>query len=109
MNAILLIIVLSVFALIVSTLFTMYPESVIPIWFQIPIALFLGYFIKKGNNVILLSIFALTLMYGSVKQFLNKLDPRIETIIVFKVGLFNNNIIYKCMYWSGVTPRYKFI
>lgn len=63
---ILLMIVLSVFALIVSTLFAMYPESVIPIWGQIPIAIFLGYAIKKGGNEIFLSVIALILMYGSI-------------------------------------------
>lgn len=63
---ILLFIVLSVFALIVATLFILYPESVIPVWFQIPIAIWLGYQIKKGRSEMLYAIIALLLMYGSI-------------------------------------------
>ena len=62
----LLFIVLAVFALTVSTLFILYPESVIPVWSQIPIAVFLGYLLNQGKNEILYSILALMLMYGSI-------------------------------------------
>lgn len=62
----LLLIVLAVFAMIVSTLFVLYPESVIPVWFQIPIALWLGYQIRKGRNDLFYSIIALIILYGSV-------------------------------------------
>jgi carbon starvation protein len=63
---ILLFIVLSVFALIVATLFILYPESVIPVWFQIPIAVWLGYQIRKGKSEILYAIIALLLMYATI-------------------------------------------
>lgn len=62
----LLLIVLSIFAMIVSTLFIMYPESVIPIWLQIPIAIGLGRQIKKGKHVYLYSFLALIGMYVSI-------------------------------------------
>ncbi|MBN1115890.1 MAG: carbon starvation protein A [Bacteroidales bacterium] len=63
---VLLTIVLSVFALIVSTLFVLYPESVIPIWLQIPIAILLGRIIKRGGNKIVYSIIAIILMYVTI-------------------------------------------
>lgn len=62
----LLLIVLAVFAMIVSTLFVMYPESVIPVWFQIPVALWLGHQIRKGRNDLIYSIIALIILYSSV-------------------------------------------
>jgi carbon starvation protein len=62
----LLFIVLAVFATIVATLFKMYPEAVIPVWFQIPIAVWLGWQIRKGKNELLYSLIALLLMYGSI-------------------------------------------
>ncbi len=62
----LLFIVLSVFALIVATLFILYPAAVIPIWLQIPIALWLGRQIEKGKSDLLYSIIALLLMYASI-------------------------------------------
>mgnify|MGYP006282653823 FL=1 len=62
----LLFIVLAVFAMIVSSLFVMYPESVIPVWFQIPVALWLGRQIRKGKNDLLYSVIGLLMLYGFV-------------------------------------------
>lgn len=62
----LLFIVLAVFAMIVGSLFVMYPESVIPVWFQIPVAVWLGWQIRRGKNDLLYSIIALFLLYGFV-------------------------------------------
>lgn len=81
---ILLFIVLSVFALIVATLFILYPESVIPVWFQIPIAIWLGYQIRQGKNEMLYAIIALLLMYGSI--FLGILYP----VDLSKLSIFHN-------------------
>ena len=62
----LLFIVLAVFAMIVATLFVMYPEAVIPVWFQIPVAVWLGWQIRRGKNDLVYSILALLLLYGFV-------------------------------------------
>jgi carbon starvation protein len=62
----LLFIVLAVFAMIVGSLFVMYPETVIPVWFQIPVAVWLGAQIRKGKNHLAYSIPALLLLYASV-------------------------------------------
>lgn len=60
----LLLIVIAVFALIIAILFEMYPQSVIPIWLEIPIAVWLGYRVyHKNGNLLRLSIFAVALMY----------------------------------------------
>lgn len=62
----LLFIVLAVFAMIVSSLFVMYPEAVIPVWAQIPVAVWLGWQIRKGKNDLIYSIIALLFLYGFV-------------------------------------------
>jgi len=62
----LLFIVLSVFAMIVGVLFELYPEAVFPVWMQIPIAVGLGWAIRKGWNDLLFSIIAVILMYVTV-------------------------------------------
>jgi carbon starvation protein len=62
----LLFIVLSVFAMIVGVLFELYPESVFPVWMQIPIAVWLGWMIRRGKNDLLYSILAVLLMYATV-------------------------------------------
>lgn len=62
----LLFIVLSVFAMIVALLFVMYPEAVLPVWMQIPIAVWLGWEINKGKNDVVYSIIGVVLLYLSV-------------------------------------------
>ena len=60
-------IVVAIFGLVIAILFKMYPESVIPVWLQIPIAVYLGYIVyKKGANLALWSIIAVVVMYLTV-------------------------------------------
>ena len=62
----LLFIVLAVFAMIVASLFVNYPEAVIPVWAQIPVAVWLGWKIRQGKNELIWSIVALLLLYAFV-------------------------------------------
>ncbi len=60
-------IVIAIFAMIMGILFDMYPQSVFPVWMEIPIAMVLGYLVyRKGKNVTLLSILAVVLMYITI-------------------------------------------
>jgi len=50
-----------------AIVFNMYPASVLPVWFEIVIAVYLGYLIyKKGANVMTWSIIAVAVMYFTV-------------------------------------------
>jgi carbon starvation protein len=45
-------IVIAIFGLVIAVVFNMYPTSVLPVWLEVPIAVYLGYLIyKKGVNV----------------------------------------------------------
>jgi carbon starvation protein len=62
-----LLIVIAIFGLIMAVIFDMFPESVFPMWFQIPIAVWLGWMIyKKKGNLALFSIIAVILMYLTI-------------------------------------------
>ncbi len=62
-----LLIVLAIFVLVIATLFTLYPQSVAPVWLQIPIAMVLGWLLyKKQANALLWSLVALVLLYATV-------------------------------------------
>ncbi len=62
--ALLLLIVIAIFAMIIAILFNLYPQSVIPIWSEIPIAMALGWAIyKKGLPPLPMSLVALALLY----------------------------------------------
>ena len=60
-------IVIAVFGLIIAIIFAMYPQSVLAVWVEVPIAMALGYLVyKKGRGVMALSIYAVILMYLAV-------------------------------------------
>lgn len=62
-----LLILVAIFGLIVAIIFSMYPQSVLPVWCEIPIALLLGYMVyRKGGNVTVFTFLAVTLMYITV-------------------------------------------
>jgi carbon starvation protein len=57
-------IVIAIFGLIIAIIFAMYPQSVVAVWIEVPIAMYLGYLVyKKGKNVTGLSLWAVLLMY----------------------------------------------
>lgn len=43
-------IVIAIFGLIIAIIFRLFPESVIPVWFEIPIALFFGFAIRRFSK-----------------------------------------------------------
>jgi carbon starvation protein len=60
-------IVIAIFGVVIAVVFNLYPTSVLPVWLEIPIAIYLGYLIyKKGANVMLWSIIAVIAMYVTV-------------------------------------------
>ncbi len=56
--------IIAIFAMIIAMLFTLYPQSVIPVWSEIPIAMVLGWWVyaRKGD-IFWPSILAVGLMY----------------------------------------------
>jgi carbon starvation protein len=60
-------IVIAVFAMIIGLVFGMYPDSVFPIWMEVPIALGLGYAIyRRKASVVPATLVAVLCMYGTV-------------------------------------------
>jgi carbon starvation protein len=62
--AVSLFIVLAVLCLVMAVLFTMYPQSVIPVWVQIPLALMIGQLVyRRGMKPLPLSLIAVAIVY----------------------------------------------
>lgn len=59
-------IVLAVFGLVIAAVFAIYPSSVIPVFLQIPIAIALGIWLRRGGSLLLGTAVAVILMYGSI-------------------------------------------
>jgi len=64
---ILLLIVIAIFGMVIASVFSRFPESVFPVWLEIPIALALGWSVYKRKwNVTLVTTIAVILMYIAV-------------------------------------------
>ena len=60
-------IVIAIFGLVIAIIFSMYPQSVLAVWVEVPIAIYLGYLIyQKGKNAMTWSIYAIIAMYVCV-------------------------------------------
>jgi len=58
---------IAILGLVMAIIFDMYPGSVLPIWLEIPIAIYLGYFIfSKDKNFFVWSFGAVAFMYLTV-------------------------------------------
>lgn len=60
-------IVIAVFGLVIATIFSIYPESVLSVWTAMPLAVLVGFVIyKRGGNLFVMSAIALTVLYLTV-------------------------------------------
>jgi carbon starvation protein len=60
-------IVIAVFGWVIATVFRMFPESILPVFLQIPIAIWIGVKVhRRGRNLLTPSLIALGLMYATV-------------------------------------------
>lgn len=60
-------IVLAIFGLVIASIFKMYPESVLSVWIEIPLAIVIGWWVyKKHGGLLIPSLIALGLMYVAI-------------------------------------------
>lgn len=60
-------VVLAIFGLIIASVFRLFPESILPVWLQIPIAVWIGLTVhRRGGRLLVPSLIALGLMYATV-------------------------------------------
>jgi len=105
----LLLIVLAVFAMIVGVLFEKYPESVFPVWFQIPVAVWLGWNIRKGKSDLLYSIIAVVLLYISIYAGVYYLPPITVPPIMGSSVVTWALILYVYAFFASTIPVQKLL
>ncbi len=60
-------IVLAIFGLVIASIFTKYPESVLAVWISLPIAIFIGIRVRQGSpNLLLMSLCSLVVIYVAI-------------------------------------------
>ena len=78
-----LLLVIAVFGMVIAIVFARFPSSIVPVWFQIPIAVGLGYVVYKRNgNVLVSTAVSVAGMYAFIAlgAYLEKVHPGITTI-----------------------------
>ncbi len=96
-------IVLAIFGLVIATVFRLYPESIWPVWLQIPIAIGLGVWLKRGGGLIPGTAIAIGLMYTTIVvaanfEWARPVLPAAITDIISPVG-----------FWTLILLAYVFI
>ncbi len=96
--------VIAVFALIIALLFVMYPNSVLAVWIEIPIALWLGRQVRRGGaNLFNLSLIGVVLMYLAV--FTGAYLPiRLPTIFQLSPVLLWMIILFVYAFIASIVP-----
>jgi len=97
-------IVLAIFGLVIATIFKLYPSSVVPVFLQIPIAIALGVWLKKGKSLALGSLLSVALMYASI-IWSSSVDW--STIQFFPAALTNHLSLVAI--WTIILMIYVFI
>ncbi len=60
-------IVIAIFGVVIASVFSLFPASVIPVWLQLPIAIWLGFMVyKRGKSHIAFGLIATGLMYATI-------------------------------------------
>ncbi|MFQ5952819.1 MAG: carbon starvation protein A [Candidatus Omnitrophota bacterium] len=105
-------IVVAIFGMVIAMIFRMYPQSVFPVWIQIPIAMTVGWLAYRKNfNITIMSIIAVILMYISIiigvhfplsMPAIGGLAPMTIWIILLFIYAFIASVL---PVWSLLQPR----
>jgi len=102
-----LLIIIAIFGVVIATVFKLYPQSVLAVWLQLPIAVGLGWAIyKKKANVALSTLMAVALMYGAIalgawNQHLGWVPTSFpETWVVPPTGVWTIVLLIYCWFAS---------
>jgi len=102
-----LLIIIAIFGVVIATVFKLYPQSVLAVWLQLPIAVGLGWAIyKKKANVALSTLMAVSLMYGAIalgawNQHLGLVPTSFpETWVVPPTGVWTIVLLIYCWFAS---------
>jgi carbon starvation protein len=100
-------VVLAIFGVVIASIFSEYPESVLPVWISLPIAVVIGVRVyRRGGGLLLPSLLALLVMYAAVWVGAYHLPIDIESILgVTRLGPFPNAV----MIWTIVLLIYCFV
>jgi len=103
-------IVLAIFGLVIASIFKIYPESVLSVWIEIPIAVAIGFWVyRKGGGLLLPSLLALGLLYVGVYvgvYYLPITLPVSNPVVAWTLALMTYCFIASVLpVWTLLQPR----
>ncbi len=103
-------IVLAIFGLVIASIFKIYPQSVLPVWISLPIAVVVGIMVRKSAaNLLPLSLISLLLIYASVwigAYYLPIVLPVDNPVVVWTIILLGYCAVASVLpVWLLLQPR----
>lgn len=101
-------VVLAIFGLVIAVIFALYPESVLSVLIEIPLAIAIGFWIHRaGKSLLIPSLIALGVMY--VAMYVGAYHFQIDLGAWFKIPLFGDTLASVVVVWTLVLFVYCFI
>ncbi|MEW4451594.1 carbon starvation protein A [Bremerella sp. JC817] len=107
-----LMVVLAIFGLVVASIFAFYPQTVLPVWISMPIAIALGiYTRKKDAHLLFPSLVALVIVYVSIYVGVYYLPVDLTAILQNVLGpdLAANPYLSSLVIWTVILLIYCFV
>ncbi len=107
-----LMVVLAIFGLVVAVIFAQYPQTVLPVWISMPIAIGMGlYARRKGAHLLVPSLVALFIVYASILVGVYYLPIDLGAILSSVLGqsLAQNPYLSPLVVWTLILLIYCFI
>ena len=100
-------VVLAIFGLVIAGIFAWYPESVLPVWISMPLAIGIGYWCyRRGGDLLIPSVTALVVVYVSIYIGAYHLPIDVEALTgLTQTGDFPNVVVL----WTFVLLAYCFV
>ena len=101
-------VVLAIFGLVIAVIFALYPESVLSVLIEIPLAIAIGFWIHRaGKSLLIPSLIALGVMYAAM--YVGAYHFQIDLGAWFKIPLFGDTLASVVVVWTLVLFVYCFI
>lgn len=107
-----LMVVLAIFGLVVAVIFAEYPQTVLPVWISMPIAIALGiYARRKDAHLLIPSLVALFIVYASIIVGVYYLPIDLTAILANVLGpdLSASPYLSALMVWTVILLIYCFV
>ncbi len=101
-------IVLAVFGLVIAIVFAGYPESILSVWIEIPLAVGIGFWVyRKGGGLLVPSLLALGVMYIAI--WIGAYYLPIDLAAIFKIPLIGEQFANAVVIWTLILLVYCFV